>query len=221
MAIYNFKRVFFMAVFFAAAFQVAGCSTVYYKAMEKAGYHKRDIMVDRVKKARDSQEEAKEQFASALEKFTAVVDFKGGSLEEKYKQLNAEYEESEEKAEEVRDRIESVEDVSKELFDEWEAELDQYTNASLRRSSEKKLRQTRKQYTQLMEAMKRAEKKIGPVLSAFRDQVLFLKHNLNAQAIASLQSELTSIEGDVALLIKEMEKSIGEADTFINSMAQE
>jgi hypothetical protein len=68
--------------------------------------------------------------------------------------------------------------------------------------------------------MKRAEKKIAPVLSAFRDQVLFLKHNLNAQAVASLQGELVSIESDVASLIREMEASINEADSFIQSLAK-
>jgi hypothetical protein len=111
--------------------------------------------------------------------------------------------------------------VSEALFDEWESELDQYSSDSLRRSSEKKLRQTRKQYDKLIAAMKRAEKKIDPVLTAFHDQVLYLKHNLNAQAIASLQSELVSVEAEVASLIEEMEKSIGEADVFIKSMIAE
>ena len=50
--------------------------------------------------------------------------------------------------------------------------------------------------------------------------MLFLKHNLNAQAIASLQSELVSVEADVASLIKEMETSIAEADVFIQSIAK-
>ena len=70
-----------------------------------------------------------------------------------------------------------------------------------------------------MQAMRRAEQKMAPVLTAFKDQVLYLKHNLNAQAIASLQSELSSIESDVVQLIREMEASIREADTFISAMA--
>jgi hypothetical protein len=53
------------------------------------------------------------------------------------------------------------------------------------------------------------------VLAAFRDQVLFLKHNLNAQAVASLSAELDSIEIGVARLINEMNVSIAEADRFI------
>jgi predicted nucleic acid-binding Zn-ribbon protein len=199
----------------------AGCQTAYYKTMEKFGYHKRDILVDRVKDARDSQEEAKEQFKSALEEFSTVLGFQGGDLEKKYNKLNDAYEESEEKAQDVRDRIESVEKVSEALFDEWDEELSQYTNAKIRQSSEEQLRYTKREYKKLIGAMKRAEKKIEPVLSAFRDQVLFLKHNLNAQAIASLKSELVSVETNVASLIKEMEASIGEANEFIKSMAQE
>jgi hypothetical protein len=202
-------------------FVITGCQSIYYKTMETFGYHKRDLLVSNVQDARDAQQDAKEQFQSALEKFSEVVEFSGGELEEKYKQLNTELEESESKAKTVRKRIGSVEDVAEALFNEWESELEQYTNDKLRRSSEQKLGQTRQRYAQLIGAMKRAESKIEPVLSAFRDQVLFLKHNLNAQAIASLQSELVSVETDIASLIKEMEASIAEADAFIEAITNE
>lgn len=196
-----------------------GCQNLYYSTMETFGYHKRDLLVSRVKDARDAQENAKEQFKSALEKFSEVTDFKGGKLEAKYNELNTELEKSESKAKAVRKRIADVESVAKALFDEWKSELDQYSNEKLRRASEQKLDQTRQRYSYLIGAMKRAETKIEPVLVAFRDQVLFLKHNLNAQAIASLQSELASVEADIASLIKEMEASIAEADAFIQAMA--
>ena len=210
-----------LAAFFTIAVFSISCETTYYKTMEKFGYHKRDLMVERVEEARDAQKEAKEQFESALEKFSSVLKFEGGELEEKYKKLKAEYEKSESKAEAVADRIEAVEDVAEDLFDEWQDELSEYTNQSLRRRSEQKLKQTRRQYSQLIKTMKRAEKKIDPVLSAFRDQVLYLKHNLNARAIASLRSELVSVEADVASLIKEMEASIAEANTFIRAIEKE
>lgn len=196
----------------------AGCQKVYYSTMEKLGHPKRELLVDRVEDARDSQEDAKEQFQSALEKFSEVVNFTGGQLEDKYKQLKAEFDKSESKAKAVGKHIDRVEDVAEALFDEWESELDQYTSQNLRRTSERKLEQTRSRYTQLIEAMKRAESKVEPVLLAFRDQVLFLKHNLNAQAISSLQNELGSVETDIATLIKEMEASILEANAFIEAM---
>jgi predicted nucleic acid-binding Zn-ribbon protein len=145
----------------------------------------------------------------------------GGELEDKYNQLKAAYDRSNDRAETVRDRIEAVEDVSVALFEEWESELDQYSSDTLRRSSARKLRETQRQYKQLIGAMKRAENKMEPVLVAFNDQVLFLKHNLNARAIASLQTELRSVEAEVNLLIRDMEASIKEADSFISAMAKE
>ncbi|WP_456385385.1 DUF2959 domain-containing protein [Desulfolithobacter sp.] len=197
---------------------VTGCTKVYYNAMEKVGIHKRDILVDRVQAARDSQEETKEQFASALEHFSSVLNFQGGALEEKYFELKAELERIEKQAKEVRHRIDAVEDVAEALFDEWETELDQYASASLRQASEQQLRQTKRQYTRLIRAMKKAESRIDPVLQPLRDQVLFLKHNLNARAIASLQTELTRMETDISRLIQEMEKAMEEADSFIKAM---
>jgi hypothetical protein len=199
---------------------LSGCATAYYGTMEKLGIHKREILVDRVGEARDAQEEAKEQFSSALERFTVVLGFEGGDLQDKYDELNKEFERSESRAEDVSDRIDAVEEVAAALFEEWEDELDLYTNAELKRASQRQLADTKRQYAQLIDAMKRAERKIAPVLNAFRDQVLYLKHNLNAQAIASLKGELASVETDVAALIRDMERSIAEADRFIDSMGR-
>lgn len=195
-----------------------GCQSAYYATMEKFGVPKRDILVDRVGEARDAQVEAKEQFQSALEQFSAVLKFHGGSLQEKYEQLGDQLEASEARAAEVTARIDAVEDVSEALFSEWDAELGQYSSAELRRSSEATLRQTRARYEDLMRAMRRAESRMEPVLKPLRDQVLFLKHNLNAQAIASLQNELSTVEGDVDALIREMDAAIREADEFIKAM---
>ncbi len=197
---------------------LSGCQSAYYSTMEKFGVHKRDIMVDRVSEARDSQEEAKEQFASALERFNSVLDVKGGALEDKYEKVKAELDDSEKKASEVHKRIAAVEDVSEALFAEWEEELTQYSSATLRQSSKKQLEQTKRQYSKLVAAMKKAEAKIDPVLRPLRDQVLYLKHNLNARAISSLQTELVNLETDVTVLIREMEASIKEADAFIRTL---
>jgi len=202
-------------------FLSAGCQSAYYKTMETFGKHKRDILVSRVEKARDSQEETKQQFQTALEKFSSVVKVPGSELQEKYNQLKSELDKSEARASDVSKRIADVESVAGALFKEWQNELDQYSNKELRRTSEQKLKQTQGRYEQLIGAMKQAERKIEPVLAAFRDQVLFLKHNLNAQAVASLQGELVSIESNVASLIKDMDASIAEANAFISTMASE
>jgi len=196
----------------------AGCSSAYYGTLEKFGYAKREVLVDRVEKAQESQTEAKEQFASALERFLAVTKADGGELQRTYDALNADFKRSEARAAEVRDRIDSVEDVAEELFSEWKRELEQYTNATLRRESQRQLDATRRNYDNLLKLMHRAAERMEPVLSTFRDQVLFLKHNLNAQAIASLGSTHRELEADISRLIADMEASIRESEAFIKTL---
>jgi len=197
---------------------LGACSSAYYKTMEGLGIEKRDILVDRVEDARDAQDSASEQFASALDQFRSTVNFDGGDLEETYDRLNAEYDNSVSEAEAVSERVDAVEDVAEDLFREWEKELDEYSRADLRRSSAKLLNDTQKRYKQLMATMRRAERSMEPVLEAFHDQVLVLKHNLNARAIGALRNELDSIERDTANLIAQMQKAIAEANAFIESM---
>lgn len=197
-----------------------GCASAGIAVREQLGYAKREQLVDRVEDARDSQDAAREQFADALEEFLAVTGADGGELESRYNELKKAYDRSETKAQTVRDRIRSVERVADALFSEWEKELDQYENESLRSASRAQLSDTRSQYNALIGVMRRAEQRMDPVLAAFRDQVLFLKHNLNARAISSLRTTAAEIETDVASLIEEMNRSIAEADAFIRQMGE-
>ena len=197
---------------------LAGCQAAKYRTLETIGIEKRDILSSRVESARDAQDDAREQFASALEQFRATVEFDGGDLESIYDRLDREYSRSVDDADAVRDRIEAIRDVAEDLFEEWEDELDAYQNPNLRARSAELLGDTRSRYRRMISAMQRAEETMDPVLEAFEDQVLFLKHNLNARAISALRSELDGIEDDTAALIEAMNASIAEADAFIESL---
>jgi hypothetical protein len=200
---------------------LSACDTAYMAAMEKMGYAKRDILSSRVKSARDAQEDAKKEIQSALDQFGKVVTYQGGDLEVTYKKLNTELQSSEDSAETVRKRIKDVESVAGALFSEWRTELGQYSNADLRRKSEEKLTQTKGRYNEMLGAMKRAEQRIDPVLKPLRDQVLYLKHNLNARALAAIKGELVKVDAQVDQLVKDMNRSIAEADKFIQSMEKD
>lgn len=203
----------------ATLLALAACTSTYYRALESVGIEKRDILVDRIDDTRNAQNDAKEQFSSALEQYRSVVAFEGGDLEDAYDRLNSEYEKSERRAEEVRRRIDSVEKVAGDLFDEWEDEIGQYSDPDLARRSNQLLEETRDQYGEVITAMHRAEETMDPVLALFNDQVMFLRHNLNARAIGSLENELGEIEQATGTLIAEMERAIAEANAFIANMS--
>lgn len=197
---------------------LSGCATVAYGALEQFGIEKRDVLVDRVMDVAEAQGEAKEEFADALEAFRAVIDIKGGELEETYDRLSDSYDRADDRAKKVRSRIKDMKGVSRDLFVEWEKELGEYSDPGLRRASEQQLEATRDRYKVLVGKMDTAAGSMDPVLSVFKDRVLFLKHNLNARAIAALGGESTELEADVAALIADMERSIADADAFIAEM---
>ena len=197
---------------------LSGCATASYNIQERFGIEKRDILVGRVESVAESQTEAKEEFVDALEAFRAVVSVDGGELENVYDDLNRAHKRAENKADDVRARVKSVKRVSNDLFREWEGELNQYSDAGLRRASERQLRETQARYDVLVDKMDEATESMDPVLTVFNDRVLYLKHNLNARAIAALNTETATLEGDVARLIADMEQSIAAADAFIAEM---
>ena len=199
-------------------FLLASCSSAYYAMWEKFGYEKRDILVERVQDGRKDQAAAQKQFQTAFEAFKSLTAFEGGNLEATHKKLSGELERCKSAASAVTERIASIDKVAKDLFSEWKKENATYTSEDLRANSEKMLGDTQRSYEKLIASMRTAEGKMQPVLAKFGDQVLFLKHNLNAQAISSLQKEVVKIESDVGALIADMKKSIEEADAFIASM---
>lgn len=206
-------------VILSGALLLAACTSTYYRALESIGIEKRDILADRIEDTRDAQEDAKEQFSSALEQYRSVVTVEAGDLEEIYDRLDAEYKRSESRASEVRKRIDRVEQVAEDLFEEWEGEIAAYSDPDLARQSRRLLADTRGDYGEVLNAMHRAEQTMEPVLTLFNDQVMFLRHNLNARAIGALEDELLSLEQATATLVKEMERAIAEASRFIDSMS--
>lgn len=200
----------------ALLISLSACQTAYYSAMESVGQHKRDIMLSRVEGAQEAQVDAQEQFKSSLEQLSTLIDFDGGDLAEQYEVTEEQYQASQAAADKVTDKIESIEKVSEALFDEWQSEIEEYTNTNLQRQSQSELTKTQRQYQTLIKSMHKAKSKMDPVLATLKDNTLYLKHNLNARAIGALQGEYKNLKKDITSLISEMNKSISQSQQFID-----
>ncbi len=208
------KRAFLLVPLLA----LTACNSIYYAAWEKLGWEKRDLLVSAVKKARGEQKDAGEEFQDAMTQLKKLSGFHGGNLESAYTKFKAEYEDCEAQANKVRSQVREVDTVARDLFREWERETRQYENASLAADSRRRLEETRSRFEQLSSSLHSAESTMDPVLRQFRDQVLYLKHNLNAAAIGSLRGTADNIQADIQRLLEQMNRSIAEADRFISAM---
>jgi len=197
---------------------LSGCASAKYSALEKVGIHKRDLLVDGVENARDAQSETREQLVTAYEELSALIGHDGGELEVKYKRLSKEVDRSRDSIEDLDDNLADIDRVSEALFDEWKTELDLYSSAALRADQAKKLAQARRQFATMRDRMQKARDRVDPVMVVLSDNVLYLKHSLNAQALDALRGQATTLEVQVDALIRDMQLAIDEADAFIARM---
>jgi hypothetical protein len=213
----NFHRSI-LAIVLVGTFAATGCTSAYYATMQKLGKEKRDILVQRVKDSKKDQEDTKEKLQTTMESFQALTGFQGGSLEKSYKKLNSDYESAAGQVAKLHDRIQSIDKVSGDLFTEWQGEINQMRNAKLKARSTGMLKDSQTRQAVFMKAMRNTETRITPVMASFHDQVLFLKHNLNARAIGSLKGTSAQMDTDVTALMKSIDGSMAEADNLINSL---
>ncbi len=207
-----------LALVVALSLVFTGCQTAYYATMEKFGYEKRDLLKGAVKKARDEQKDAQVQFKDALTRMKEMYNLQGGELEKVYGKLKADHTSCEAQAADVHKRIRDMDQVATDLFAEWEKEAAQFTNPAFASDSRRKLAETRTRYAQLAGSLRAAEATMDPVLKSLGEHVLYLKHNLNAAAISSLKGEGGQIQVQIDNLLRQMNASIAEADSFLKTL---
>jgi hypothetical protein len=195
-----------------------GCQSAYYAMWEKMGKEKRHLLRDQVEHSRDDQEKASEAFKDALTSLKEMYGFQGGDLEKIYNRISDGYDNCHERAEAIDKRIDKIQHIAQDLFAEWRQEIDQIHNPTFRSQSAQKLKTTKSRFASLELALMQARKRMTPVLGNLKDYVLYLKHNLNAQAIGSLKGEASSIETDVDRLVRDIQRSIQEADAFLKEI---
>lgn len=203
-----------------ALLALTGCRTTYYTTMAKFGYEKRDLLKKAVAKARDSQQDTTQEFKDALTRLKELYAFDGGNLEKTYTKLKGDYDDCETQAKTLRKRIADMDQVANDLFAEWQKEIGQFTNPTYASNSRRQLSETRSKYNELASSVRASEATMEPVLKQLGEQVLYLKHNLNAAAIGSLRGEASNIQNDISRLIEQMNTSIRQADEFIKTMPQ-
>lgn len=198
----------------------SACSSTYYGMRGALGDEKRDIVAERVVKARDTSAEAKLQVNSTLEAFRTLAEAHPGSLDATYTRLAREASDSEDLANELSRRIEAVEEVATRMFTEWSTETVEFSDSELRRRSQDMRATTRDQYDEMITQLRNAESAMRPVVASFDDRVRLMRHNLNAQGIGDLRGEADAIEDDVRQVMDELDRAVDEADRFLTALGE-
>ncbi len=199
---------------------MSACSSTYYSAWEMLGKEKRDLLRSNVKAVQEEQREAADGFEDALDRLRSLYDVDAGDLEKIYDKLKDDLDDAEGRADDIHERIGKIDSIANDLFDEWAGEIDEISNPDYRSKSRQKLDETKTKYAGLAASLDKSKASMGPVLTQLKDNVLYLKHNLNAAAIGGLSAEVESIEADIEALLADMRSSIAEADRFLTTLPE-
>jgi len=191
---------------------IVGCGNAY----KASGQYKRELLLNRIEKARQCHDQAREQFEVVLANYTSIIDGKGGDIRTKYNKLNRECKRAESIDEDMSKRIKEVEKVGKPLFRDWEDELNQYQDEQLRRTSEEQLDLTRSKYLKCIHSIKACQAKVKDVIALINDQILFLSHNLNSKALTTFKKDTSYLKDEISGLVKQMQNAVKETETFID-----
>ena len=199
---------------------LTGCKSFYYDALEHTGIHKRDLLMQRIEKVRDAQMAAQKQFETTLLEYRSVVLFQSGDLSKRQTQLEEDYRAAQLRARNVRYHLQGVDSVADDLFSEWKSELKDYRTAELRRAAEADYDRTRQQYATLREQLNETEARLQPLLDLLGDQMLSLRHSLNARTLTQSPDAYTQLEQDMKRLSEEMTRANNQADMFIRRLRE-
>ncbi len=200
------------------AITLQGCSQMYYSTWEMLGKQKRDLLRDNVENLADDQKEVHEEVADALTRLRSLYGSPNDKLVSVYDDLRSDYDDAKSKAEALHARVEKVDEIANDLFEEWNDEISKLRTPKYKADSRSKLNQTKDRYSKLHASMLKSERSLKPVLAALEEQVIYLKHNLNAQALGSIKNEVNAIESEIKTLSTSLQASIEQSKAFIGTL---
>jgi hypothetical protein len=193
-------------------------SANYGSSSTKPDYPKLGLLADRVAEAREAEEAAVEQLQETGEQLSELVDFSGTDPQEVVTATTTQYDNSVDAAVALGTAIAAVEETATTIFQEWQIELDAYTDPAIKADSQAKLGETWQRYGSTMQVLSQSEAKMQPLLNALNANVTFLRGNLNTSALESRKVELGSIKNDIDALIRKMNIAIDSCDAFLDSI---
>jgi len=203
------------------ALLLTGCSSTYYKIWEKLGREKRDLLVSHVGAVKEEQAESTEQIKDALTRLQESYGKPDTKLQAFYDRLKADDTEAQEKAKTLRSRIDRMNTTARDLFKEWEKEIEEFSNPEYKSKSRANLDRSKTRFQALSNALKQSTSRMKPLLTRLHETTIFLKHNLNAQSLGTLKKEGREIERSLEALLKQINTAQKEADDFLNTISNE
>jgi hypothetical protein len=121
--------------------------------------------------------------------------------------------------EDLPSRIASIEKSGRNLFIAWEADLQRFTDDSIRNRCAKRLDETRKRYEGLLANHEKAMTSLSEILTTMRDHALFWAHDLNADSARALERDAAKLAEASDRVGATIDEVLAAASTYRRSVA--
>lgn len=196
------------------ALLLSSCQGMYYSTMARFGIDKRDILIERLDKTSEAMSRLDQRFEEMSTAYGATIHLEGGDLPAMHKEFAKSYDRTESAATSFHSRIGDIHSVAGALFEEWKLKTGEILDPDLREQSLRNFGHAQTSYTKLVRTMREVETEIDPVLTRFRDHVVFLKLNLHRMTLSSLQETEEELLLDVEHIRELLAQAIDETAAF-------
>jgi hypothetical protein len=187
----------------------------------RPGVAKVEDLVSRVERVHVETELARDAAAAAVRELRALTapGFRGDAAGA-YRAVSAAAEASRQHAIQLRESVSAMQIAARPVFDQWAAQVDAIGNASVRARSEDRLRRARERYEAIDSNLRPALDEFDALNCDVRDLLLFLSVDFNSASVATIQTELASLDGGVARLDARLGRSLVAAQGYLEVAAR-
>ena len=174
--------------------------------------------VERVNSELDASKTKLLGAVQTLQKVTAP-DFKGDAVEG-HKELVRAIDDSEDQTDDLRKSVERMQAEAEPVFNQWTKDLEGYSNPEMRQRSQARLAAARERYDAVVAAVTPVLVECEAVNQTLGDHALFLKHDMNPAALATIQDDVKKVAKEAADLDGAFNAGKAATRAYVDSASQ-
>jgi len=166
----------------------------------------------------ESINDTKLQLQKTMEAYNAVLAPDVKDRRDAYKKLQKEVATTEKKRAMVSTRNGEMNVEAGRLFKNWEGSTAAIQDPELRQRSQQRLGQAKARYSEIETNGQGAARLYTPFMKALQDQVTYLGHDLNPEAVATLKPEADKLNAQAKELYSAIDKTTAAANNNISQL---
>ena len=166
----------------------------------------------------ESINDTKLQLQKTMEAYNAVLAPDVKDRRDAYKKLQKEVATTEKKRAMVSTRNGEMNVEAGRLFKNWEGSTAAIQDPALRQRSQERLAVAKKRYSEIQANGQGAASLYTPFMKALQDQVTYLGHDLNPEAVATLKPEADKLNAQAKELYSAIDKTTAAANNNISQL---